>query len=321
MEEEVGALLGSEVKLLDQENRLISKEVFFFEEVTGKQVVANMDVVGELESASYLFVGLKDAIHIGGTLIMLPQSELDSVVTEENFGDDTQDAYGEIANIIAGVYSAVFEEQYIKKIRFVKTGLEQIVPMKVNIDSDTPVPNQQYYMSSMALVIAGKKLGKVRMLFPVKMLQLDQVPRAVKPAPVQVSAKKAPVLAAKADTGVYDILIISDDDNEAEKLTGVLGERGYSARSLSYKDNVQNYVSDELLAVYLVMREVNEQAFGVAIKVSSACSVPLIAAGPAWTKSKVFKAVKYGVRDILLTPASREDIEENVAKNLVKLAA
>ena len=75
------------------------------------------------------------------------------------------------------------------------------------------------------------------------------------------------------------------------------------------------------MAVYLVMREVNEQAFGVAIKVSSSCSVPLIAAGPAWTKSKVFKAVKYGVRDILLTPASREDIEENVAKNLVKLAA
>ena len=135
MEEEVGALLGSEVKLQNLENRMISKETFFYEELSGKQVVAYMDVVGELENASYLFVGLKDAIHIGGTLIMLPQSELDSVVNEETFGDDTQDAYGEIANIIAGVYSAVFEEQYIKKIRFVKTGLEQIVPMKVKIEA------------------------------------------------------------------------------------------------------------------------------------------------------------------------------------------
>jgi len=321
LEEEVGALLGCETKFQNLENRRISKETFFYEELTGKQVVASMDVVGELENTSYLFVGLKDAIYIGGTLIMLPQSELDSVVNEEAFGDDTQDAYGEIANIIAGVYSAVFEEQYIKKIRFVKTGLEQIVPMKVKIEADVPVPDQQYYMSCMSIMIGGKKLGKVRMIFPVKMLQLEQVPLKEKAAPVEVETKKPPVAVAGKEAGLYDILIISDDDSEANKLAGVLGERGYNARSLSYKDNVQNYISNELVAVYLVMREVNEQAFGVAIKVSSSCSVPLIAAGPAWTKSKVFKAVKYGVRDILLTPASREDIEENVAKNLVKLAA
>lgn len=321
LEEEVGALLGCEAKFQNLENRRISKETFFYEELTGKQVVANMDVVGELENTSYLFVGLKDAIYIGGTLIMLPQSELDSVVNSEDFGDDTQDAYGEIANIIAGVYSAVFEEQYIKKIRFVKTGLEQIVPMKVKIEADVPVPDQQYYMSCMAIMIGGKKLGKVRMIFPVKMLQLEHVPLKEKATPVQVETRMPSVAAAGKEAGLYDILIISDDDSEADKLAGILGERGYNARSLSYKDNVQNYISNELAAVYLVMREVNEQAFGVAIKVSSSCSVPLIAAGPAWTKSKVFKAVKYGVRDILLTPASREDIEENVAKNLVKLAA
>ncbi len=321
MEEEVGALLGCDVKLQNQENRMISKEEFFFEEVVGKQVVAHLDVVGELEGASYLFVGLKDAIYIGGTLIMLPQSELESVVGEEEFGEDTKDAYGEIANIVSGAYSSIFEAQYIKKIRFVKSGLELIVPMKVNIDSDIPLPNQQYYMSSMSLFIAGKKMGKVRMLFASGMLQLDQVVHREAPAPMQVEVNRAPAVIAGQERGEYDILIISDDDNEAGKLTGILQERGYTVCSLSYKDSVTSYISRELRAVYLVMREVNEQAFGMAIKVSSACSVPLVAAGPAWTKSKVFKAVKYGVRDILLTPASREDIEENVVRNLVKLAA
>lgn len=321
MEEEVGALLGCDIKLQDLENRMISKEEFFFEEVMGKQVVVNMDVVGELEDKSYLFVGLKDAIYIGGTLIMLPQSELESVVGEELFGEDTKDAYGEIANIISGVYSAIFEEQYIKKIRFVKTDLEQIVPMKVAVDSDSPVPDQQYYMSCMSLVISGKKLSKVRLLFPARMLQLDEVTRSAEPAPVRAETKTIPAATAKREAAGVDILIIGDDDNEAKKLAGVLAGRGYSVHCLTYKDSVQNYISSQLRAVYLVMREVNEQAFGMAIKVSSACSVPLIAAGPAWTKSKVFRAVKYGVRDILLTPASQEDIEENVAKNLVKLAA
>ena len=108
---------------------------------------------------------------------------------------------------------------------------------------------------------------------------------------------------------------------EVVKLKEVLGNRGYGVRVLSFKDNVSSFISKELKAVYLVTQDVDEQAFGVAIKVSSACSLPLIAAAPGWTKTKVIKAVKYGVRDILLTPASTEDIEENIANNLVKLAA
>lgn len=326
LEEEVGALLGCDAKFQHAEKRLISKEDFFFEEVTGKQVMANMDVVGEVEGSSYFFVGLKDAIHIGGTLIMLPQSELEAVVADEEFGDDTQDAYSEIANIIAGAYSSVFEDQYIHRIRFVKTGIETVVPMKVVVDSDLPIADRQYYMSSMSLTIGGKKLGVVRLLVPGSLLQIEQ---AEAPATqreetvVPVLAAKKPETDAGADlaTGPVDILLIGDDEAEAAKLAGVLEETGYRVCRLSYKDNVHKYLSRELKAVYLVMREVSEQGFGIAIKVNASCRVPLIAAGPGWTKSKVFKAVKYGVSDILLTPASLEDIGENIHNNLIRLAA
>jgi len=118
-----------------------------------------------------------------------------------------------------------------------------------------------------------------------------------------------------------DILLIGDDEKEVVKLRDVLGRRGYMVRVLSLKDNVHNFISTELKAVYLVTQNVDEQAFGVVIKVSSACSLPLIAAAPGWTKTKVIKAVKYGVKDILLTPANTEDIEENIANNIVRLAA
>ena len=121
--------------------------------------------------------------------------------------------------------------------------------------------------------------------------------------------------------GTVDILLIGDDANEVAKLRNILGGRGYVVRVLTFKDNVYNFISGELKAVYLVTQDVDEQAFGVAIKVSSACSLPLIAAAPGWTKTKVIQAVKYGVKDILLTPANTKDIEENIANNLVKLAA
>ena len=335
---EVGALLGVEVLLSAQECRLVTKDDYFLDEASGKQILAHMDVVGEVEGKSYLFVALKDAIFIGGTLVMLPPAELEKVVIDEEFGDDTEDAYGEITNIISGVYTSTFEEQYIKKIRFVKSGIEQVLPLKVDTESETPLPNQLYYMSSSSLNIAGKAMGKVQMLFPAALLQLDGLlQEAAEPAAQAEQAKTVPVSrqsseqgAATSSVGVtkgktvnqgIDVLVVSDDAQEAEKITEVLKQRHLSAKILSFKDSVTDYLPGEVKAVFLVMRSVNEKAFSMAIKISSACSLPLIAAGPGWTRTKVITVVKYGVNDILLTPATNDDVGEKIENISVKLAA
>jgi chemotaxis protein CheY-P-specific phosphatase CheC len=335
MADEVSALLGTDVKLTHLENILVSKEEFFFDEVSGKQIIADMDVVGELEGTSYLSVGLRDAIRIGGALIMLPAAELESVVAEEEFGEDTQDAYGEIANIVAGVYTSVFEEQYTKRIRFVKTNLQQVAPMKVDIAADKPIPDQDYYLSRMDLTLGDAVLGKVHLLFPAELLQLsglrqgsaagddNEETAAIGQAAFDQEKTDGQLPQRNESNGQtsLDILVIGDDEPEVKKIAAVLGNAGYGVKTLSFKDNLHNYIPGNLKAIYLVMRDVNEQAFGVAIKVSSSCSIPLIAAGPDWTRTKVIKAVKYGIRDILLTPASEEDISENVNSNLLELAA
>jgi chemotaxis protein CheY-P-specific phosphatase CheC len=323
MVDEVSALLGTEVQLNNLENKVVAKENFFLEEVSGKQVIAHMDVVGELEGKSYLAVNLRDAIRVGGVLIMLPAQELESVVSSEVFGEDTKDAYGEIANIIAGVYTSVFEEQYTKNIRFVKTDLQQVSPMKVVADSDDPFPNGYFYLSSSELSLGENVLGKVQILFPLNLLELSGLLETEEAQVEEVGQQ--PV--GQEGSGLQerssnpDILLIGDDDVESAKISAILGGMDFIVKTLSFKDNVHNYIPGELKAIYLVMKDVNEQAFGAAIKISSSCTLPLIAAGPGWTRTKVIKAVKYGVRDILLTPASKDDIAENVANNLLKKAA
>jgi chemotaxis protein CheY-P-specific phosphatase CheC len=333
MQQEISALLAVDVQLSEIENRPVAKEDFFLNEVAGKQVLAHMQVTGEVEDHSYLFIGVKDAIRIGGTMIMLPPFELDTAVSEEEFSEDTADAYGEIANIIAGVYTAVFEEQYIKKLRFVKTELEQVVPLKVDTASEKPLPNQTYYMSCSALMVDEKALGKLQMLFPVSLFQLEGLQE--EPEPEVANSRSGPAISVKKDTARtsslpagedaenrgIDILLVSDDEEEATKIKGVLEQRDFLVKILSFKQNVNDYATGDLKAVILVMHEVDEQAFGVAIKISSSCTAPLVAAGPAWTRSKVIKAVKYGVQDILLTPASKQDVEEKIDNNMVKLAA
>ncbi len=334
--EEVGALLGVDVKLTEPDDRIVTKEDFFLEEAVGKQVLARMDVVDAAEAESFLFVSLKDAIRIGSLLIMLPPAELESAVTEEEFSPDTEDAYGEIANIISGSYTSVFQEQYVDKLRFVKTDLEIVAPMKVDTDSDDVIPLQQYYMGSSKLEIGGKECGKMCMLVPaglLKLHQLEEHKEISEPVDADQGVQESGSLPSEsaADTttphvrekikGAADILIVENSKSEAEKIQTQLKQIGIASNCISFADNINFHITSGLRLIIIVMEEVNEQAYGVTIKVRSLSSAPIVAAGPAWTRSKVIKAVKYGVRDILLTPAVQEDIREKVEQNIVKLAA
>jgi chemotaxis protein CheY-P-specific phosphatase CheC len=333
--EEVGALLGVTVSCGEAENKPISKETFFLEETAGKQVVADLEVVGDLEDRSFLFVSLKDAIRIGGTLIMLPPSELETAVAEEDFGADCQDAYGEIANIIAGVYTALFEEHYAKSLRFVKKDIDQVIPMKVDVAGDQPIPDVLYYLSSMTISIGGTQYGRLQMLFPAGMLELELLGQPLQTEEANQSTADGTVqhetpddyrsrqgaAQSATDQDNAEVLIVSDSEHDARMIQNVLDTRGLAWKRLSFKDTLKKHLPGDYKAVFLVMKRVDEQAFGVAIKISSNCSLPIIAAGPEWTRSKVLRAVQYGVTDILLTPAEDSDIDEKIQNNILSMAA
>lgn len=349
--EEVGALLGGTLKILPEENAALDKEELL-EQAGGKQVMARLDVRGEGEGESYLFVSLKDAIFLGGTLIMLPDAELEEVIRNEEFGEDAEDAYGEIANIIAGVYTSVFEEQYRKTLGFVKTGLETVIPIKIDPDSDDVFPQGIYYLNGGTIHYDDQELGRLQMAFPAALLELEALAAsdieeepgieestaATRDSPEAQSSSAAQPLHQAATSqggggpansrteavggGGADILLFTDDDAEATAIVNILADQGYASRLLHYRDAVTDHLTAAVSLVFLVMQEVNEQGFGMAIKLSSSgMQVPLVMAGPAWTRTTVLKAVKYGAADILITPVSVEDVVEKLKNNLVKKAA
>lgn len=343
MEEEVGALLGADVKLSEHTTSIVSKEDYFMDDAPGKLILAHMDIVGDVEGKGYLAVSLKDAIRIGGTLIMLPPEELENVVKEGDFGDDSEDAYGEIANIISGVYTKVFEEQYPDKMRFIKTHLEEVISMRVDSESDEPVPDILFYMASAAMNVGGTDLGKMQMLIPATLFKLEGLVQdeaaddaedaartkgTITGAAVSAdgertkgvigggvaSASSSAAGVVQSGSGVEqpEFLIVSNDEIECSKIVELFNQRAITYKVLDYKDNVSNYLPGDVRAVFLVMSSVDEKGLGVAIKISTASPLPLVAAGPEWTRTKVIKAVKYGVNDILLTPASDNDILEKI---------
>lgn len=334
--DEVSALLGGTLKVVSAECVALSKE-HFLEQAGGKQIMTRMNVRGGDPGEAFLFVDVKTAVYLGGTLIMLPDGELEKTVSNEDFGDDARDAYGEVTNIIAGVYTAIFEEQYRAKLGFVKGAMEPVVPVKVDPASDETIPNLGYYLSSGRIQYNDKDLGRLQMLIPAKMLELEDLFRLEMKSEAVSETKRAKIQETTTSKAVApqgatrlqekppettDILLFTDDDNEGTRIAATLQEMGYVPRILHFKDSVNSMLTPRIQLVFLVMQDVSEQGFGVAIKISSAgLPVPLVAAGPAWTRTLVLKAVKYGACDILVTPSSSADVREKIEVNLVKRAA
>ena len=333
--EEVSALLGGTLKVVPAENLVLTK-AGFLDQAGGKQIMTRMAIRGGGQGEAYLFVDVKSAVFLGGALIMLPEGELEETVRNEDFGDDARDAYGEVTNIIAGVYTAAFEERYPGKLGFVKTAIEPVTPVKIVPETDDVFVDQVYYLSPGQMEYNGRDLGRLQLLIPAKVLELEELlvgdgdePAAagevdgvaVAPGGKPV-APVEPVRIREKTAESADVLLFTDDDTEAGRIADVLAEMGYGCRTLHFKDSVNSVLTPRIQMVFLVMQEASEQGFGVAIKISSAgLLVPLVVAGPSWTRTMVLKAVKYGACDILITPSSPDDIREKIENNLARKAA
>lgn len=330
---DVSGLLGVQFTTSDPDTRLLSKADFF--QAVDKKVVSRMLLEGELTGEAYIAVSLSDAIRLGGTLIMLPEGEISTHINNEIFGEDESDAFGEIANIIAGVFSSAFEKYYPKKIRVSKADIEVVEPNKVEIASEVPFPDQVYYVFSCAMQRDGNKLGALEVLFPAALFGLAETePQAAEesegsslapedqPAAVEGSAPSDTTAGQPAKAGPSQVLVIADaDDADGAVFVETLQSCGYTVVRLSFADNVKEVLREAgARGVFLVMSTVTDKGIAAIIKTKSACgsAAPLIAAGPGWTRGTVLQAVKYGACDIIVTPPVPDEIRE---KALVHLGA
>ncbi len=372
----LGGMLGCELEFPTPSIRLVSKKEFFTE-VRKKQVMVRMRVTGDHEGEVYVFCRLKDAVYLGGTLIMLPPAELEERVKKEIFGEEENDSFGEIANIVSGELCSAFDEFYSEKLHFKKADLESVVPSKVKMDALEPFPPGHYLIIGYPATMDGKALDELILLFPAAMLgvQPPEAPEQEPPAaadpsagsakatttsetsartsgrlvdpeeaaallgdlatddvgstgiPVEtVAAAQRPSVVqpvslddeARDDKSEPVILVVSVDGNYGPQLNRLINGQGYNAMLVDRKENFKDLsktMKGRVKGLILVMEEIGEQSFSVAIKVRTAFGdrVPMMAAGDQWTRSKVLQAVKYGVCDILVTPASEEEVLEKVA--------
>lgn len=326
----VGNLLGGSLGIVPERQAVLTREEVLAQAGAG-QVLARLTVGGEGEGEACVLIDLPTAAALGGGLLMLPEDELATAMRADRLDQDLTDACAEVITVIASACTAVFAEQdTVARLRFDR-GTVATLPA-----DNRALPAAGYCLAAGRVAFAGRDLGRLQLLVPAHLLGLE-LPKAAGEAEAVAAADEGNFAATAAqepgieragtaadDNGAAgeaagagataEVLLFSDDRAESDRILAMLARIGSSGRVCHFKNPVHAALAPGVRMVVLVMGEVSEQGFGVAIKLASAgLRVPLVAAGPAWTRSLVLQAVKYGVSDVLVTPVVEEDLRARLA--------
>ena len=330
----VGNLLGGSLRITPERQLVLDRQEALAQ-AGGLQVLARLSVRGEGEGEGCVLTDLPTAAALGGSLLMLPEHELAAAMGADRLDPDLADGFAEVVTVIAGACTAVFAEQdRVARLGFDRGPVETAVPDRRTL------PASGYCLAAGRVSFAGRDLGRLQLLVPASLLgvelpelsadaALEEAERSTGAGPeATVTASET---AEKEGSGpgcesdpppAVEVVLFSDDRGESERILAMLAEMGCTGRVCHFKDPVQGALAPGVRMVVLVMGEVSEQGFGVAIKLASAgLRAPLVAAAPAWTRTLVLQAVKYGVRDILVTPVTAADLRQRMAAAPEHLAA
>lgn len=330
----VGNLLGGSLRITPERQLVLDRQEALAQ-AGGLQVLTRLTVRGEGEGEGCVLTDLPTAAALGGSLLMLPEHELAAAMGADRLDPDLADGFAEVVTVIAGACTAVFAEQdRVARLGFDRGPVETAVPDRRTL------PASGYCLAAGRVSFAGRDLGRLQLLVPASLLgvelpelsadaALEEAERSTGAGPeATVTASET---AEKEGSGpgcesdpppAAEVVLFSDDRGESERILAMLAEMGCTGRVCHFKDPVQGALAPGVRMVVLVMGEVSEQGFGVAIKLASAgLRAPLVAAAPAWTRTLVLQAVKYGVRDILVTPVTAADLRQRMAAAPEHLAA
>ncbi|MEE4166282.1 MAG: hypothetical protein V2I35_09800, partial [Desulfocapsaceae bacterium] len=215
IQEEVGEVIGAQMTCSEMSNKVVDRQQFFSDEVSGRQLAAALDVSGDEEGRCYLYLGVKDAIRVGCTLLMMPSGELEAAVRDGSFSSDAADAYDEIINVISRIYTNIFDENFNRKLKFSKGAVEQVDPEKITFTAEKPLADKRFYLHKLTLGLDGQSSGQLQLLLPLDLLGLNaaredtpMAPNAQSHLPHNSSAEAAGDESRSPQGGAGKVLII-----------------------------------------------------------------------------------------------------------------
>jgi len=338
--EENGMLLGQELSIALSDSLATSKASYFGDLDDGCFVLG-VDSGEAYSGQFYLVFSLRDAIVMSSILLGIPPARVQEKRRLSIMGADDIDAFSEIANMINGALNSVFQNMLPNKVRLKILPPKKYVPEIDELSSEEPLPDGDYLMFRSKLEMTGQEMNHLDVLIPVALGDLfdpqqgtqDESSVAVETSPpesktvpnappevVEAGKKelkeKEPSAAAEGE--VNSIVVLEDNDVERQLLVDLVGFTEFQIVEGSLDADIKELFSGRNVKLVLIgSHDADDRELAVCIKVNAIRQdfpPPIIMSAERWTRTAVLKALKYGARDIIIKPFSRDDVVEKVRR-------
>jgi len=264
----------------------------------------------------YLLFALADAIVMSSILLGIPGpriAEKRRLCIQE---PDDVDAFGEIANQIIGSFNSIFQPKLPEKVHLKLFAPVKYVPGLDELTDELPFPEAPYLMYRAPLEIAGQEMNRLDIMVPPELANLfDPQPEA----PAEEVAAAAPEAAPVEEQPRTSILILGDDDGR-NLLTASLAAEGIKLINAPLNSDIPGLLTQgDVRLALIALKHTSDRDLAICNRV-----VPLVGktggavvlCAPQWTRNAVLRALKAGVKGILMEPFDPQELNSKVEQYL-----
>jgi len=339
--EESGMLLGQNLSIALSDSLATSKTSYFGGLDDGCFVLG-VDSGEEYPGQLYLVFSLRDAIVMSSILLGIPPNRIQEKRRLSIIVGDDIDAFSEIANMVNGALNAVFQNTLPNKVRLKVLPPKKYVPEIDELSEEEPLPDGDYIMFRSKVELPEQEMNYLDVLIPVPLARLfeppleapaesvdsetlspspdavtDAVPDVVPdaaPKTVEEIKEPTPELLSEVDS----IVVLEDNDLDRQLLVDLVGFTEFQVVEGSLDADIKELFTGRNVKLVLIgSHDADDRELAVCIKVNAIRQdfpPPIIMSAERWTRTAVLKALKYGARDIIIKPFSRDDVVAKVRR-------
>ncbi len=345
--EESGMLLGQELSISLTDSLSTSKTAYFGD-LDDAIFAIGVDSREAYTGQFYLIFSLRDAIVMSSTLLGIPPARIQEKKRLGIIENDDIDAFSEIGNMVNGSFNTVFQEKLPNKVHLKVLSPKKFIPDVDQLSEEEPIPEGDYLMFRSRLELTGQEMNYLDVLIPVQLGNQFDPPQEAPEPPVEeavddagetvstdvsapgIAEDAAPVSAGGAASdegaiptvaegeGVDSIVVLQDDSDGRRLIVDAVTFTGFHVVEGTLDDNIKELFSGRNVRLVIIGSEdADDRELAVCIKVMAMrqdSPPPIMMGAQRWTRTAALKALKYGARDIVLTPCSEEELAVKVRK-------
>ncbi|GFO67318.1 response regulator [Geomonas limicola] len=321
--EESSMLLGQSLTVGASDMLNTDRRSYFGDDDANPVYVVGVESREAYPGRFYLVFALSDAIVMSSILLGIPGprvAEKRRLCIQE---PDDVDAFGEIANQIIGSFNSIFQPMLPDKVHLKLLVPVKHVPGMDELTDELPLPDAPYLMYRAPLEVQGHEMNRLDIMVPPELANLfdpQPEPSAEEAAAAESAGSAAEDAAPVQETHQLPAILVLGDDEGRHSLVAELNPNGVNLIDAPLNADLHGLLAQGDVKLALVsLKNTADRDLSICNRV-----VPLVGRSggvvllmaPQWTRNAVLKALKAGVKGILMPPLDHEELNTKVEQFL-----